>query len=75
MMGVFEHRRCAPCSNTPIKNRGYPVVAPKVEYMLSSFGKTLEPVIAAIATWGETYEQEMRSHLEPQNVAPQEKSS
>lgn len=41
----------------------YPVVPPKVEYTLSTFGKTLEPVIAAIATWGETYEQEIRSSL------------
>ncbi len=35
-----------------ITRRVYPVVPPKVEYMLSAFGKTLEPVIAAIATWG-----------------------
>ena len=41
----------------------YPVVPPKVEYAFSSFGKTLEPVIAAIAIWGETYETEIRSHL------------
>src|SRR5690348_4088953 len=53
----------------------YPVVPPKVEYTLSAFGRTLEPVIAAIATWGETHEQEIRSHLEPDNVALQEKSS
>ena len=42
---------------------------------LSTFGKTLKPVIAAIATWGETHEQEIRSHLEPHDVAPQEQSS
>jgi DNA-binding HxlR family transcriptional regulator len=58
-----------------ITRRVYPVVPPKVEYTLSTFGKTLEPVIAAIATWGETHEQEIRSHLEPHDVTPQEKSS
>jgi DNA-binding HxlR family transcriptional regulator len=51
------------------------VVPPKVEYTLSAFGKTLEPVIAAIATWGETHEQEIRSHLESHDVALQEQSS
>ena len=35
-----------------ITRRVYPVVPPKVEYTLSAFGKTLAPVIAAIATWG-----------------------
>ena len=33
-----------------ITRRVYPVVPPKVEYTLSTFGKTLEPVFAAIAT-------------------------
>jgi DNA-binding HxlR family transcriptional regulator len=47
----------------------YPVVPPKVEYTFSAFGKTLEPVIAAIATWGETYEQEIRSCLELHDAA------
>ncbi len=58
-----------------ITRRVYPVVPPKVEYTLSTFGKTLEPVIAAIATWGETYEQEIRSHLESQDTAPHEITS
>src|SRR5260221_3349805 len=58
-----------------ITRRVYPVVPPKVEYTLSTFGKTLEPVIAAIATWGETYEQEIRSHLEVQDAAPHEITS
>ena len=30
----------------------YPVVPPKVEYTFTDFGMTLEPVIAAIASWG-----------------------
>ncbi|GCE23601.1 winged helix-turn-helix transcriptional regulator [Dictyobacter kobayashii] len=58
-----------------ITRKVYPVVPPKVEYTLSIFGKTLEPVIAAIATWGETHEQEIRSRLESHDVALQEKLS
>jgi len=57
-----------------ITRRVYPVVPPRVEYTFSAFGKTLEPVIAAIANWGETYETEIRAHLEPHNIAPQESS-
>lgn len=30
----------------------YPVVPPKVEYQLSEFGRTLTPVLDAIAGWG-----------------------
>ncbi len=54
-----------------ITRKVYPVVPPKVEYTFSAFGKTLEPVIAAIATWGETYEPEIRSHLELYDTASQ----
>jgi len=58
-----------------IKRMVYPVVPPKVEYTFSAFGKTLEPVIAAIATWGETHEQEIRSHLESHGTASQQAPS
>ncbi len=58
-----------------ITRKVYPEVPPKVEYTLSTFGKTLEPVIAAIATWGETHEQEIRSHLASQEVSLQENLS
>lgn len=30
----------------------YPVVPPKVEYSLTDFGRTLEPVIEAMKDWG-----------------------
>jgi len=30
----------------------FPVIPPRVEYTLSPFGKTLEPVIGAIKAWG-----------------------
>jgi DNA-binding HxlR family transcriptional regulator len=33
----------------------FPVVPPKVEYSLSEFGKTLEPIIKMMQTWGDTY--------------------
>jgi DNA-binding HxlR family transcriptional regulator len=33
----------------------FPVVPPKVEYSLSSHGRSLEPVIMALKTWGDSY--------------------
>ncbi len=30
----------------------YPVVPPRTEYSLTDLGRTLEPVMAAMATWG-----------------------
>ncbi|MFT8736430.1 MAG: helix-turn-helix domain-containing protein [Zymomonas mobilis] len=33
----------------------YPVIPPKVEYSLSELGRSLEPVIAALKTWGDRY--------------------
>ena len=30
----------------------YPVVPPKVEYSISEYGKTLEPVIQSLRIWG-----------------------
>ncbi len=37
-----------------VERRVYPVVPPRVEYKLSHFGRTLEPVIRAMADWGKT---------------------
>lgn len=36
-----------------VERRVYAQVPPKVEYSLSEEGRSLEPVIAALATWGE----------------------
>ncbi|MCJ2123818.1 winged helix-turn-helix transcriptional regulator [Methylobacterium sp. J-077] len=33
----------------------YPQMPPKVEYSLTSRGRTLEPVIMVLKTWGETH--------------------
>lgn len=33
----------------------YPVVPPKVEYSLSSFGKSIIPVLDSMCNWGAAY--------------------
>lgn len=33
----------------------YPEIPPKVEYSLTEFGRTLEPIILAMKDWGENY--------------------
>jgi DNA-binding HxlR family transcriptional regulator len=35
----------------------HPVVPPKVEYSLTDYGRTLTPVLNALAAWGETHKQ------------------
>lgn len=35
-----------------VERKVYPVVPPRVEYTLSPFGRTLEPVVRAMADWG-----------------------
>jgi DNA-binding HxlR family transcriptional regulator len=38
-----------------VHRKVYPQVPPKVEYSLTPFGKSLAPVIRAMARWGESY--------------------
>ena len=38
----------------------YPVVPPKVEYILTEFGKTLIPVISALGHWGDVNEERLK---------------
>ncbi|MEC6748521.1 helix-turn-helix domain-containing protein [Marinilactibacillus sp. XAAS-LB27] len=33
----------------------YPVVPPKVDYTLTDIGRSLEPVVSAICSWGDDY--------------------
>ena len=34
----------------------YPEVPPRVEYELTEFGRTLEPVLISLRDWGETFQ-------------------
>ncbi len=38
-----------------ISRKIYPVVPPKVEYTLSKYGHTLEPILQAMADWGKNH--------------------
>ncbi|MEI7603513.1 MAG: helix-turn-helix domain-containing protein [bacterium] len=38
-----------------IKRVVYPEVPPKVEYSITKYGKTLEPVLKAMAMWGQKH--------------------
>ncbi|MNN73736.1 putative HTH-type transcriptional regulator YybR [compost metagenome] len=44
----------------------YHQVPPKVEYTLTDFGRTLEPIIVSMKQWGETYMTKTLSEEEPQ---------
>lgn len=44
----------------------YHQVPPKVEYSLTDFGRTLEPIIVSMKQWGETYMTKTLSEEEPQ---------
>jgi len=38
-----------------ISRKIYPVVPPKVEYTISEYGKTLQPVLDAMSKWGDNH--------------------
>lgn len=38
-----------------VKRKIYPVVPPKVEYSLTKLGKTLEPALRSMFSWGSDY--------------------
>jgi DNA-binding HxlR family transcriptional regulator len=38
-----------------IKRTVYPEVPPRVEYMITEFGKTLIPILEALCDWGSNY--------------------
>jgi DNA-binding HxlR family transcriptional regulator len=37
----------------------YPEVSPRVEYELSPFGKSLEPILSALCDWGKRYKRRL----------------
>jgi DNA-binding HxlR family transcriptional regulator len=41
--------------NHLIKRKVYPVVPPKVEYSMTEYGKTLEPILKSMYAWGEKH--------------------
>lgn len=43
-------------SNRIIARIVHPVVPPKVEYSLTSYGKTLSPVLQSMASWGQKHQ-------------------
>ena len=44
----------------------YPVVPPKTEYSLTEYGKTLNPIVQAICSWGREY---MADQIETENIS------
>ncbi|HEX7962821.1 MAG TPA: helix-turn-helix domain-containing protein [Terriglobales bacterium] len=44
----------------------YPQIPPKVEYEISPFGQSLEPILLSLRSWGEEYRTSVeRAHDEP----------
>ncbi|MBC9825493.1 winged helix-turn-helix transcriptional regulator [Carnobacterium inhibens] len=40
----------------------YPVVPPKVDYILTDIGLSLEPVVTTICDWGDLFQQSLNSN-------------
>lgn len=38
-----------------VERKVYPIVPPKVEYSLTKYGRSLFPILDAMATWGKTH--------------------
>jgi DNA-binding HxlR family transcriptional regulator len=47
-----------------IRRKVYPVVPPRVEYSLTPFGRSLEPVVGAMRAWGKRYEQRCEAYID-----------
>lgn len=59
-------------ADTIIERRVYPQVPPKVEYRLSEFGRTLEPILRMLRQWGMKHLDRIsalrQASAQPQNV-------
>lgn len=44
-----------------VKRKAYPTIPPTVEYCLTPYGKTLQPIIQSMHNWGETHLQKIQS--------------
>ncbi|MBI5817111.1 MAG: helix-turn-helix transcriptional regulator [Candidatus Yonathbacteria bacterium] len=55
-----------------IQRKIYAEVPPKVEYSITTFGKSLEPVLVALTKWAETY-MPSRMQRSSNNTEPQER--
>src|SRR5712672_2606411 len=44
-----------------IHREGYPEVPPRVEYSLTKLGRTLEPILRSLWSWGNTYLDDRRT--------------
>jgi DNA-binding HxlR family transcriptional regulator len=47
-----------------VERTTYPTVPPRVEYALSSFGRTLGPILEQIAAWGEAHNERIVAIIE-----------
>ena len=47
-----------------IERKVYAEVPPKVEYSLTPFGRTLEPVVAALCSWGMEHASDLPRYIE-----------
>lgn len=43
-----------------VRREVYPEVPPKVEYSLTEFGRSLEPILLQMRAWGEEYTERLR---------------
>jgi DNA-binding HxlR family transcriptional regulator len=48
----------------------YKQIPPKVEYSLTDFGKTLEPILLAMLTWGDRYQDQIVERKSVNQVQP-----
>jgi DNA-binding HxlR family transcriptional regulator len=52
-----------------VERRVFPESPPRVEYGLTAFGRTLEPVLDRLFEWGETYQSRGAKSVVPRDAA------